>query len=620
MQNIFDLVPVGLYRSSLGGRMLAANAATARLLGYPSVEALLEVNTADLYVDRGDRQRLLAMLQSGRDGRVEVRLKRYDGSTFWAEIWARLVDGEPEPFLAGMLNDVTSRRETENTLRENENLLRRVFDQLPIGAAVVSLNGRFHRVNAALCRMLGRSEAELRELTFLDITHPDDRPESLAAVRKLMNGEIDHLQLEKRYLRKDGEPVWGEVSVRMIRDASGQPIWTMPVVIDMTERRRLEEQLRHAQKMEAVGQLAGGIAHDFNNILTAIVGYSEMLLEQVGSDKQIFSDLKQIYDGGLRAAALTRQLLAFSRKQVLRLEVADLNQVLSTFQHLARPLIGEDVELELDLAQNPLPIFADVSQLEQVVMNLVVNARDALPHGGRITIRTAGASIGEEFARMHPPMSPGRYIELIVQDTGCGMDEETRRHLFEPFFTTKEPGKGTGLGLATVFGIIQQMGGFIWVNSEPNVGTEFRIHLPRSTRPLPGPREHVEPNGGPVGREQIMLVEDDRDVRKFAATVLRRFGYRVTEASTGGEALERLRTAAAPPDLVITDVVMPGMSGPELARRLTTERTGVKVLFTSGYAGHRIAPEGVLQDGMALLEKPFTANTLLTRVRDVLDV
>jgi CheY-like chemotaxis protein len=243
-----------------------------------------------------------------------------------------------------------------------------------------------------------------------------------------------------------------------------------------------------------------------------------------------------------------------------------------------------------------------------------------MPRGGRITIRTAAARIDDEFARVHPPMRPGEYVELVVQDTGSGMDEETKKHLFEPFYTTKEPGKGTGLGLATVFGIIKQMGGFIWVRSEPDSGTDFSIQLPRSTRPMPGAREHARREGAPVGREQILLVEDDPDVRQFAAVVLRRFGYRVTEASTGNEALNRLREASAAPDLVITDVVMPGMSGPELARRLEAERAGVKVLFTSGYAGERIAPDGVLQEGMTLLEKPFTANTLLTRVRDVLDV
>ncbi len=620
MQNIFDLVPVGLYRSSLTGRVLEANPAMAEMLRYPSVDALLRVNTRDLYVNPPDRERLIAMLQQDGTGRIEVLLKRGDGSIMWAEVWARLIAGTPDPFVAGMVSDATARHETQKALQENESLLRRVFDQLPIGAALLDLDGRLHRANPAFCRMTGRSEAELRELSFNDITHPDDRAESLAEVRRLFDGEIDHIELQKRYVRKDGEVVWGEVSVRMIRDGSGHPVWTMPVVIDITERRRLEEQLRHAQKMEAVGQLAGGIAHDFNNILTAIVGYSEMLLEQIGSDKQIFDDLKQIYDGGIRAAALTRQLLAFSRKQVLRLEVIDLNAVLFSFQHLARPLIGEDIALELDLGSGPLPIVADASQLEQVIMNLVVNARDAMPGGGRITVRTGGVSIGEGFSRTHPPMRPGLYVELVVEDTGCGMDEQTRSHLFEPFFTTKGPGKGTGLGLATVFGIIKQMGGFIWVSSQPDEGTEFRIHFPHSTRSMPGARDHARAKGSPVGREQILFVEDDQDVRRFAVAVLRRFGYRVTEASSATEALERLRLLDTGPDLVITDVVMPGMSGPDLARCLAAERAGVKVLFTSGYAGERLGADGILQEGMTLLEKPFTASSLLTRVRDLLDV
>ena len=604
-------MPVGLYQASLDGRIMGANPALAHLLGYSRAEDLQHVKTIDTYVNPADRERLLAMVREHGRARMELLLQRRDGSIFSAEIWTRLVTDDGEPYFVGMVNDVTVRRESDL-------LFRRVFDQLPIGTALLSIDGRFNRVNPALCKMLGRSEEELRGLTFLDVTHPDDRPASVLQVRELLAGNIDHLEMEKRYVRKDGDGVWGYVSVRLIRDAEGRPLWTMPVVIDITERRRLEEQFRHAQKMEAVGQLAGGIAHDFNNILTAIIGYSEMLLEQVGPDKPMFGDLNQIYEGGRRAAALTQQLLAFSRKQVMQFEVLDLNQVLVRFQHLARPLIGEQVRLEMDLAREPMPILADATQLEQVVMNLLVNARDAMPNGGRVAIGTRPVTVDLEFARTHHPIRPGEYVELVVEDNGTGMSEEVKRHLFEPFFTTKGPGKGTGLGLATVFGIVKQMGGYVWVTSVLGQGSVFRIQFPR-------PKEHVRAgtyqasaSGSSVGHEVILLVEDDPNVRQFTRTVLTRYGYRVHEAADATDALNHMRPGARCPDLVIIDIVMPGMSGRELAKLLKEEHPGIRVLFTSGYVEDRDV-HGALDDGAGLLEKPFTATELLRRVREALD-
>jgi PAS domain S-box-containing protein len=612
---------VGLYRAALDGRLLGANRALAQLLGYPSVDALLQVRTIDTYVDPADRDRLLSRLEGQEDtGRFEVELRRRNGSTFYAEIWTRLVRDDGEPYFAGMVNDITARREIEQSLRENELLLRRVFDQLPVGAALLNPAGRFHRANPALCQMLGRSEEELREMSFLDVTHHDDRAVSIGHVADLFAGRIDHFEIEKRYLRKDGEVVWGQASVRLIRDSAGKPLWTMPVVIDVTGRRHLEEQFRHAQKMEAVGQLAGGVAHDFNNILTAIIGYSEMLLEQVGADKPMHGDLIQIYEGGRRAAALTQQLLAFSRKQVMQLEVIDLNGVLVRFQHLARPLIGERIRVALDLAAEPLPIFADATQLEQVMMNLLVNSRDAMPEGGDIVIRTSHVTVDEEFARTHRPIRPGEYVQLTVEDTGTGMSEATKRHLFEPFFTTKQPGKGTGLGLATVFGIVKQMAGFIWVSSEIGGGTSFQIHFPWPKQPAPVPAAQPGATASSVGHERILLVEDDPNVRQFSRTVLTRYGYRVSEASHASDALGLLHAGEAGwPDLVISDVVMPGMSGRDLAKLIRAERPSTKILFTSGYMEDAIAQSGVIERGSDLLEKPFTATALLRRVREILD-
>ncbi len=741
MREIFDFVPAGAYRTSPEGRVLAANEHLTRILGFPSVSALLGRDVKDFYADPGDRERLLQALAREGSTRMEVQLKRLDGILFHAEIFATLVDSNGSRFVTGILNDIsdrkrlegrvtqfrravdasddaifvtdrdgtftyinpaftrlyghaaeevlgrctprilkcgkydqatyaafwktllegasvrnefinrrkdgtlvlvdvsvnpitgedgaisgflaiqrdiTARRQVENALRESEALFRRVFDDLPVGTALVAADGRFHRANKAFCSMMGRSEAELKELTAADITHPDDRPSSLAAIRDLREGRIDHIAMEKRYVRKDGATVWGSISVRLIHDADGRPLWTMPVVVDVTERQRLEQQLRQSQKMEAVGQLAGGIAHDFNNILTAMMGYGELLVDQAQPGTQAATDLEHILEGGKRAAALTRQLLAFSRKQVLRLEVVDLNEVLGRFQQFARPLIGEDIRMEVDLAGVPVRTRADASQLEQVLLNLLVNARDAMPGGGRIIMRTDAVTIGRDYASHHVAMEPGEYVELVVSDTGAGMSEHVKQHLFEPFFTTKETGKGTGLGLATIYGIVKQMGGFIWVYSEETRGTTFKIYFPRCEEGQPQPAERAGRGLTLGGKERILLVEDDGAVRKFASAVLSRNGYQVSEAENGEAALEHLRALPDWPDLIVTDIVMPGMNGPELARTLVSERPDTRVLFTSGYASGRFADRGAFE-GTHVLEKPFAATDLLLRVREALD-
>ncbi|HSL21844.1 MAG TPA: PAS domain S-box protein [Vicinamibacterales bacterium] len=617
MREIFDAVPLGVFRASRSGRLLAANQALADLLGYPDVATLLQVPVGDLYTDTEARERLLARLdRPGASARLETTFRRRDGSALWAEVWARCIDTDPEPVYAGVLSDTTDRRHMEDALRESEALFRRVFEQLPVGTALVNMSGHFDRANAAWIKMIGYSETELRELTFLDVTHPDDKAASSAAVRRLYDGETDHIEMEKRYVRKDGEIVWGYVSVRPIRDAAGQPLWTMPVIIDITGRRALEEQFRHAQKMEAIGRLAGGVAHDFNNILTAIIGYSELLREQIGPDKPMGRDLEQIYQGALRAAALTRQLLAFSRKQVLRPESVELNQILSRFQGLARPMLGEDVQLQLELDPSVGSICADVTQLEQVLMNLLVNSRDAMPSGGRIIIRTARYVVSTRPPARQGPMKPGEYVELSVQDTGIGMDEDTKRHVFEPFFTTKEPGKGTGLGLATVYGIIEQMKGYIWVETAPGRGTTFRICFPPSA-PATRVADRPAVAGLPVGSERILVVEDDPDARLFTTAALRRYGYRVTEAASADEALRQLEGQERWPDLVLTDIVMPGRNGRDLAAALLAERPGTRILLTTGYLDNCVNAPAF--DTIPILEKPFTATTLLRRVRERLE-
>jgi two-component system, cell cycle sensor histidine kinase and response regulator CckA len=389
----------------------------------------------------------------------------------------------------------------------------------------------------------------------------------------------------------------------------------MPVVVDVTERRKLEQQLRQAQKMDAVGQLAGGVAHDFNNLLTAILGYTELALARAGADEQMAGDLRQIQVAGDRAEGLIRQLLAFSRQQVLQLEVVDVNHAIERLEKLVRPLIGEDIHLRLQLSPAPALVRADATQLDQVALNLIVNARDAMPQGGTVLIRTAVVSLRRKGATKLPDLVDGDYVQLIIEDTGCGMDEEVRRRLFEPFFTTKPPGKGSGLGLAVVYGIVTQMEGYIWVYSEPGRGTTVKVYLPLAAGPVQADAPTSLHDDLQTGSERVLLVEDNEVVRAFAADVLRRHGYDVVEAGSGAEALERLEEQGAP-DLIVTDMVMPSMSGWDLAERAARQYPDVRFLFTSGYVGHRPLPGGPDAD---LLEKPFTVSSLLGRVRRALD-
>ena len=383
--------------------------------------------------------------------------------------------------------------------------------------------------------------------------------------------------------------------------------------------RQSEERLRQAQKMEAVGRLAGGVAHDFNNLLTVITSYSDLLLEDLGSDDPKRDDVVQIRKAAEGAAALTRQLLAFSRQQVLEPKVLDLKATIASTEKLLKRLIGEDVHLITALAPDLGAVKADPGQLEQIIINLAVNARDAMPTGGRLTIEAANVEMDEAYVRGHAPASPGRYVLLALSDTGIGMDEQTKARIFEPFFTTKEPGKGTGLGLATVYGIVKQSGGFIWVYSEPGHGTSFKVYLPRvdePAEPVATPTTMAEPGRG---TETVLVVEDAASVRMVTRQVLERYGYAVLEAPNGETALRLAAKHHGPIHLLLTDVVMPGLSGRQLAEQLVHLRPDMKVLYASGYADHAIVHHGILESGISYLQKPFTPETLGRRVRQVLD-
>jgi signal transduction histidine kinase len=408
------------------------------------------------------------------------------------------------------------------------------------------------------------------------------------------------------------------VSFFPVRSPSGNTEGVGAIALETTERRHLEEQLQHSQKMEAVGRLAGGIAHDFNNILTAIKSYGDLLVDDMARGSARVEDVEEIREAADRAANLTRQLLAFSRQQMLRPRILDVNSMVRDLKNMLERLIGADVELKTSLAADLGMVTADPGQLEQILLNLVVNARDAMPEGGRIDIATANVELDEEYARTHAATSAGPHVMLSVSDTGVGMSRETQKHLFEPFFTTKDLGKGTGLGLSTVYGIVKQSGGWIWVYSEEGKGTTFKIYLPRvDEKAEPSlPAAHSNGNGG---SETILLVEDEPTVREVAARVLRRSGYTVVEALNGADALSKCKEPGSRFDLIVTDIVMPEMGGLELAKRVKETQPFAGILFTSGYTEEAVQRRSFLEPGAAFLEKPFTPAHLAQRARQVLD-
>ena len=419
--------------------------------------------------------------------------------------------------------------------------------------------------------------------------------------------------------RKDGMVVPVEYVSTPIRDERGKVAGAVVVFRDITERRRLETMVQQSQKMEAVGRLAGGVAHDFNNILGVITGYGELMRRQIEAEHPARPRLEQVLKAAERAAGLTRQLLAFSRRQVIQPRILDLSALVTDLDKMLHRVIGEDVELELRRVPDLGAVKADSTQLEQVVLNLVVNARDAMPKGGHLTIETANVDFDEAYAAAHPPATAGRFVMLSVSDSGIGMDAETQRRIFEPFFTTKAPGEGTGLGLATVYGVVKQNGGFIWVYSEPGRGTSFKVYLPRVDERPDALGAERGPAPVPGGRETILLVEDTEGLREVIGEVLAEGGYTLIQASHGEEALAVARRHEGPIHLLLTDLVMPKLGGADLAGELASLRPEMRVLYMSGYTEGAISRQGVLREGSVLLEKPFTNDRLATAVREALD-
>jgi len=509
-------------------------------------------------------------------------------------------------------------RRAEEALRRTEEEYRTLAENSPDRIARFDKHLRHVYVNAAAARAgrLSASEYFGKTIAESGVPEPAAGQWEQSIRRVLETGQL--IDAEDAFPTPDGLRYFHtRLTPELAQDGSVYSV--LSVARDVTERRSLEAQLLQAQKMEAVGRLAGGVAHDFNNVLTAIMGYSELALDALPEEHPEHNHIEEIRNAGERAAALTRQLLAFSRKQILQPEVLCLNEVVSGMTKMLRRMIPEDVELVAVLDPALDRVKLDPVQMEQVLMNLAVNARDAMPKGGKLTLETANAELDVAYTKSHPEVQPGHYVMLAVSDTGCGMDRETQARIFEPFFTTKEKSKGTGLGLSTVYGIVKQSGGSIFVYSEPGKGTAFKIYLPRVEEVLEPQRASAGPRELPKGTETVLVAEDDETIRRMIYEILQYAGYAVLEAGRGEEALRLAGEHAGPIHLLITDMVMPGMGGRDLARRLAALRPGVRVLYVSGYTDDAIVRHGVLESGLAFLQKPFKPEALLLKVRETLD-
>ncbi len=601
-------------------RYLEVNEGFCRMTGY-TAEEVIGKTSAELNVWADPDQRGATLQKVLREGEVheeEFRFRTKAGEIRFGQLAAVRVAVGTQQCMLSVSRDITEKRRAQEELRRSEANFRSLIHDAPFGVLRSTLEGRVLQANPALVNMLGyNSEEELLQLNLeRDVYHDPKQRQSLI---EEFSQKKDIHNVEVQWKRKDGNIITALLNGRRIEGADQTQTHYEVFAEDITQRRTLERQLFQSQKMEAIGRLAGGIAHDFNNLLGVVLGHTEILEEAAGQDKRLQRSVEAIQSATQRAAALTTQLLAFSRKQMVEPRILDLNVAVREIEKLLHRVIGEDIELIIRVQPSASTILIDPGQIDQILMNLVVNARDAMPIGGKLILETSSLTLDDSYVGQHLGAAAGPFVLLSISDTGFGMDQETLSHIYEPFFTTKEIGKGTGLGLSTVYGIVKQCGGYIMAYSEPGRGTTFKVYFPRVSGVPQAPRASARRADLPGGNETILLVEDETALRELTRGLLEAAGYTVLEAANVEDAIHLAENAHRKIDLLLTDVVMPGMDGHELSRRLTSSCALLKVLYMSGYTDDVIVQRGVLNGGTTLLQKPFGRAGLLGKVRQVLD-
>lgn len=618
-ENVADMIAV----VDTEGHRLYNSPSYYKVLGYTTEELKNSSSFEQIHPD--DRYRVRGAAaeaqRTGVDRPLEYRMRHKDGGWRVLESRASVIRspyGEPERLVI-VNRDITERKHAEESLRLSESGFRSMIEDAPYGIYRADIDGKLLRANPALQKMLGYDN--LDELLSASLpTNVFRNPSDFGGFKELLENASEFKDVEVELKRRDGAPITVRCTGRKVKgEHEGVPCFDV-FAEDVTERRILERQLRMAGKMEAVGRLSGGIAHDFNNLLGVIIGYGQVLKRRLGGGNDLLECAEEIEKAGQRAASLTRQLLAFSRQQILTPSILRLNDLVLDMAKMLPRLLGEDITVNTSLSSDLGMVKADQGQIEQVIMNLAVNARDAMPEGGTLRIETVNVELDQAYAWQHPGAKPGHYVMLAVIDSGTGIDPDTLTHIFEPFFTTKEVGKGTGLGLATVYGVVKQSGGYIWVESEPGHGASFQIFLPRVDEPTAEIAATTPVDETVGGSETILLVEDSEALRKLTRSFLESHGFKVLVAQDGEEALEVEARHSGEIDLLLTDVVMPGMNGRALAERLLPKQLGMRVLYISGYTDTFVARHGVLEEGMVLLHKPFTEEVLIRKVRELLDI
>jgi two-component system cell cycle sensor histidine kinase/response regulator CckA len=621
LEAVMDGTQAVIYAKDVHGRYILVNRSFETVFGLRRDQVTGKTDHDLFPKDLADQFRANCLWVLDRQVPVELEeiLLQDDVRHTYISLKFPLLAGSGAPYgVCTISTDITDRKLAEKALRESEERYRTLFHRNLAGVYRSTVDGRILECNDAYARIFGYASREDALGGGANALYPTPAAREAFIESLEREGVLINHEFEGR--RKGGGAVWLLENAHLVPgEEPGARGFIEGTLVDITERRRLEGQLRQFQKVEAIGQLAGGVAHDFNNILGVITGYGELALRQLEPEHPVRPRVDQMLKAAERAAGLTRQLLAFSRKQVMQPRLLDLNAVVADTHKMLGRLIGEDIQLVIHAAPGLGTVKADPGQIEQIILNIAVNARDAMPKGGSLTLETANVDLDKDYAAAHPPATPGRYVMLAISDTGIGMDQETQQRSFEPFFTTKPEGQGTGLGLATVYGIVKQSGGYIWVYSEPGCGTTFKVYLPRVDEPTEAARPAGPPGEAPRGHEMILLVEDTKTLREVIRETLEERGYTVLLASNGEEALALARGREGPIDLLLTDVVMPKLGGGEVAKLLSALRPEIRVLYMSGYTDGAISQHGVLGEGVMLLEKPFTGDKLARAVREALD-